>query len=89
MKKIIFTVLLIGSILLAPLKSIAAGNCLDIRDYGYHRYKQRTYIVRVIMNEIRGCTPYGLHVKYIDERQDECVCGLRTSVYTYSKDYYY
>lgn len=55
--------------------ALAAGSCLDVRDYGYHRYaaSHATYLKS---STIMGPDEYGNLVVY-DEYYDvdTCVCG--------------
>lgn len=81
MISLIFATMLLIS---CTITAFAAGeNCLDVRDYGYHRYAQRDHgcvgVDRTHMNEV---SHLNTGTKFIDVYEFEwhsweCVCGLR------------
>lgn len=82
MISLIFSTMLLIS---CTITAFAAGeNCLDVRDYGYHRYEERDYgcvgTGRTHMNVVPHLST---GTKFIDVYEFEkhswaCVCGLRT-----------
>ncbi|MBQ6095763.1 MAG: hypothetical protein IJL09_10210 [Lachnospiraceae bacterium] len=102
-KKVLTGICLAVALLLcgipAPKVSAAYTSCLDVRDYGVHRYSQRTYVYNMgevkrefldgyILNE-RGRQTVVLNYKvtYKMMRLSFCVCGLGKT--EYYEDYGY
>lgn len=78
------------------MTAFAAGeNCLDVRDYGYHRYAERDcgYSKTTKDYNVVQYNSGTKHVAYYDVEWHywECVCGLRTEkiydrYYLYTKE---
>ena len=98
-KKVLTGICLAVALLLcgipAPKVSAVYDTCLDVRDYGYHRYTMRTYVYNqgVISKNLQRKVVIsdGRHAYEIREymvtrlwmRLSICICGLgRTEYYT-------
>lgn len=84
-KKTIALLILMVSVLGTSITALAAS-CLDVRDYGYHRYAQRTYYID--SNEVMGMNNGVVHYVVTREIWGECVCGERALLDTIQFDEY-
>lgn len=74
-----FAVFAVMAICFQSLGAVAGSNCLDVRDYGYHRYSARTYTA---LESTMLLGTDGVYDKYfiavLDctyKKTDICVCG--------------
>ena len=66
----------------------SAESCLDVIEYGYHRYSHRIYETREIQENHIYMISNGIIYYYRDvEQRQECVCGAQRWV-VISQNYY-
>lgn len=79
LKKSFILLVFVAGIFMSSTKSIAATNCMDVRDYGYHRYNQM-HNVTITRIMVWGATGSGyIHSTRYEHHCDVCVCGLSRS----------
>lgn len=74
-KKVVITALAV-CILFAPFKSLAATNCLNVRDYGRHYYTDRRYESVIAKGPLKYDDIIGSWYRDVTySRVDVCMCG--------------
>lgn len=82
LKKIISVFVVTLSVLSFSMIASAADACLDVRDYGDHRYQERVYEPYEANHTCMGMDQYGRLVIYYDLYQRcQCICGAETVKY--------
>lgn len=79
-KRIKKTIALFGItvMILSSSMTALAASCLDVRDYGYHRYQEKRYEV-LNRREVRYVSISEGKIHYVDEIKvhQVCVCGAQ------------
>lgn len=84
-------VMVVALTLLSSSLTAFAASCLDVRDYGHHRYNNRILGWRVANQEVLGAANDGSHrivVRVTEKEYGICVCGERGDTgaeYVYEK----